>query len=221
MVSYLSDDRHAAGIACITVGLIFIIIGLILFLVPEASGIPIWRRLTGIFILIIGSVGFITGIVFASMTSDTSSPLLVPIIDLETFKFDTLSFQGDNAEIPQELDVIKIDDRVSLQEKMITITGEDDVEMHIILPDSLSQYIFSECYIVNNNLFVLISKNITCHQLLRYIIKNNEHIIVLRERFSLENNENMDLGIKFNESDTGLHICTGGNHFHWDKKTVV
>ena len=211
MTSYLSDDRHSAGIASVILGVLFLTIGLILLLVKDAKNvkIPMWRHITSLFIVSIGGISIVTGIVFASLPSSTSPASIVPILDIETIRSDPLTFSMTDRSIQEELEAEEanmIDDSeeveeetedeeadeedekettVKIENKLLTLSNNDTSTIFVTLPKALSSYTFIDAAVINNVLFSLVKSNVNS-QLLRYIIKSEDNLVVLRERFAVQ-----------------------------------
>jgi len=65
--SWVSDDEHAGGMVGLMLGVVFLVIGSCILAIREKGfPVPMWRKLTGIIILLLGGLSFIAGCVFVA-----------------------------------------------------------------------------------------------------------------------------------------------------------
>jgi protein-S-isoprenylcysteine O-methyltransferase Ste14 len=64
---YFQNDEHAGAVAGLLLGSLFLIFGLCVMLIREDGVIPSWRKMTGVVLVVLGSVAIITSSAFALM----------------------------------------------------------------------------------------------------------------------------------------------------------
>lgn len=63
-MSYFQNDEHVGGLVGVLLGLCFVIVGAAIGFTKENGQIPLWRRFSGLMLILLGFFALITGLVF-------------------------------------------------------------------------------------------------------------------------------------------------------------